>query len=361
MKRYFQDRLEQIVLSDSQSTPYEASFMVDDLAQYPHCLYKYRSCDQEYNFEMLEEEYLWASLPNSFSDPTDSLINWDIQTNYRQICRWLCQHSAEMIYYRIPPEGMSPCKQGQTLQRYIEAQKAYAYSDGRYDMRRVKSKLLVETKKLPKDIQGEIKSFFDALEGPDLQATADLLVKKTFGDMTEFLREKARICCLTSRKDNQKMWEEYAQMYTGFVVEYDLARTKKHAEVAQVLFQTFPVSYHKRMPKVPLLPFLELWFQKHYYKQNVDIYDSMLKLYQQMLVKKYDYRAEEEWRILTGQSKISLPIISAVYMGYRIAEKDEQRLREICTRKNICLYKQRFDLIRGEMTFDLLQGEGKTS
>ena len=160
------------------------------------------------------------------------------------------------------------------------------------------------------------------------------------------------ICCVTTRKENRHMWEDYAAKYSGFAIEYDLSTALTSPECVTALLRIFPVSYYRRMPKVPLLPFVQSEFYQALYKRQVDISDAKKKLYRQLLVKGYDYRTEEEWRIVSTQNRIPFPVVSAVYAGYKISDINLQRLKTICNEKEIPLYKQRFRAIDGEMVFE---------
>lgn len=68
MKEYFEGVLDSIVTAAENKTQFNSCLTVVDLKHYPKHLYKYRDCRSEYNFEMLEEGYLWADLPVHFCD-----------------------------------------------------------------------------------------------------------------------------------------------------------------------------------------------------------------------------------------------------------------------------------------------------
>ena len=139
------------------------------------------------------------------------------------------------------------------------------------------------------------------------------------------------------------------------MIEYDLSKIIEHPDASKVLSRTFPVSYYKRLPKVPMLPFIERAFYRDLYGKDVDIFDAAKKLYRQLLVKKNEYCSEEEWRILSSAQRIEFPLISAVYMGYKIVNEDAQHLMDICIRRGIPLYKQVFNPFMGTMCFELMQ------
>ena len=58
MKQYFENILSEIVTTTENTGLYRNYFSTANLTYYPKHLYKYRDCNNEYNFQMLEDEYL---------------------------------------------------------------------------------------------------------------------------------------------------------------------------------------------------------------------------------------------------------------------------------------------------------------
>lgn len=356
MKRHFEEQLDEMVLADIQARPYTGCFTVENLKHYPTHLYKYRDCNKPHNFAMIEEGYLWADIPANFYDPFDSLVNHKLRSELPSIQKWLYQRLGEILYYCIPPKGMQAHKKGQTLQAYIDAQNKFTDSTGRYNAKKARKVMIVETKKMHPINQREIQRVYDKFESPEFEQKMQDSIRDIFMKVVNTLRERILVCCLTQRKDNQKMWEEYADKYAGFVIEYDLSKATLHADSANILSRTFPVAYYKRLPKVPMLPFIERAFNRDLYGKETDVFDAAKKLYKQLLIKKEEYRSEEEWRILAGAQRIEFPVISAVYMGYKIKAEHAQKLMAICEQGDIPLYKQEFNPFTGSMNFSLVQG-----
>lgn len=360
MKQYFEKQLDTMVQADIQAQTYADCFSVDNMKYYPTQLYKYRDCKKDHNFSMIEEEYLWADIPANFDDPFDSLVNHKLKSELPAIQKWLFQHLGEILYYCIPPKGMQKYKKGQSLQSYLDAQQRFLDSSGRYNAQKAKKVMIVETKKLHPIEQREIQKVYDKFESPEFEKKMQDSICGLFLKIVNVLRGKNLVCCLTARKDNQKMWEDYADKYAGFVIEYDLSKIAEQTASSSVLARTFPVTYYKRLPKVPLLPFIERAFYKDLYSRDTNIFDAAKKLYQQLLIKKEDYHSEEEWRVLSSTQRIEFPIVSTVYMGYKIDDMSAQRLADICGRKHIPLYKQEINPFTGKMHFELVQKEGIT-
>ena len=361
MERYFKEIINQIV-GGAPERPMQAVTLLnaDAMKHYPEYLYKYRSCGKEHNFETLEQEYLWADYPTSFDDPVDAAVNLKLKTELKNIERWFYQHLGEIIYFNIEPKGMAKSKHGQTLAKYKDAQAHFLDEHGKLSAQAAFSAMLTEINKLPYKQRQEALKAYKNFESPEFEKTVEDAIRKTLSGVVNSMRNKTMLTCLTERKDNQKMWEDYSGKYTGFVIEYkrpDYA--SMNDEQKRMVVNLLPVSYYKRIPGVPLLPFIEYSFQKELYGTTPDISDAMAKMLCQVLYKKYEYNSEEEWRLIgDGKThKIDFPFVSAVYAGHKISEKDLSRLKDICQKKGIPLYKQEIR-VTGKMGFQTVL-EGK--
>lgn len=349
VKQYFEERISKIISSNET----DVSFTEDDFKHYPRYLYKYRDCEHDYNFQMIKDRYLWADIPANFYDPNDALVNLKLRSELPYIQKWLYDHLGELIYYSIPPKGMEPHKCGQTLQNYLTAQEKFKDESGKYNANKAKKLMFLETKRMGPANRLKLQKVYDKFESPDFEESLSNAIEHTLKSVVNSLREQNKVCCLTKRRDNQKMWEDYADKYAGFVIEFDLEKAYSHVECMKTISRLFPVTYYKRMSKVPLLPFIKKAFYKELYSEDVCDNGAEIKLFKQLLVKKNDYCGEEEWRIISSESMIPFPLISAIYAGYLISGADLSALKSICEENQIDLYKQRFSLI-GDMKFDLI-------
>ena len=352
MNKYFKEKLDQLIGIGDDKT---ITIQID---KYPQYLYKYRDCNSPYNFDMIESQYLWADIPQHFYDPADSLVHLKLLSELPEIQKWLYNHLGELIYYNIPPKGMKKSKNGQTLEKYVDAQKHFLNESGKYDAEKARKIMLIETKKLPKKMQQEVRKAYNHMESEKFEEKIKEVITNVMTKVVNTLRDNVLICCLTERNDNHKMWEDYANQYSGFAVEYDLSKYDNSEDMTQTIARLFPVKYYKRFPKVSWLPFIEEEFYRVFYKKETNIDDNKRCLYNQLFVKKIEYKGEEEWRIVANKNKISFPIISAIYMGYKISANDEAQLTILCKKQNLSLHKQQKNPITGELCFKQILKEG---
>lgn len=117
----------------------------------------------------------------------------------------------------------------------------------------------------------------------------------------------------------------------------------------------FEVEYHDDILPLDLRYLLEIHSRKMFYGEETDLAVASLPMLKRLFVKSSDYRSEEEWRFISGKlddNKVPFPFATAVYAGYRISEDNLNRLKEICKKKNISLYKQELDNISGNIIYN---------
>ncbi len=333
---YYQGKLE----SESKKPELKAK----DLHYYPEFLYKYRSCN-DYNFESLEQDYIWAAYPATFDDPVDAKIKLDFDQEWKN----LGELSLDLIWDSIRKKRSVEGKTGKNG-LYLGDKNQLLDADGEIDSLKVMEAYNSEFAKLPPEykrklVNGRYKTV--------CEKQVHEYIHNKLGESTEHLRKSIMLACLTKRKDNQKMWEDYADKYKGFVIEYRRPEYKElSAEHKEMIFWLFPVEYCSNIPEVNLRKIIEFYIQREYFEKTIDITSECVDLFCQMLYKKKEYSAEEEWRLFncTKENKMYVPYASAVYAGRKIEKQNLDRLKEICFKKNIPLYKQEYDAF-GNMSF----------
>lgn len=322
-----------------------------DFAQYPDELYRYRSCNDN-NFDSLENDYLWMVHPSSYKDPFDALVSVDKEDLADAFEEDIINHIAEFFYFILPPQGMCESKNGITLTEVkTVAENIFFSASGKYDKNQTIENIKIYFQILPTEQQNIVTNAFAELYNSNNMIS----LKESFNDFVEQTASGSRknymTCCLTRRKDNRNMWENYAEDYTGFVIRYLL---DKNNEFAQMIRYLFEVEYCDNIMPLDLRYLLEIHSRKVFYGEETDLAAASLPMVKRLFVKSSDYRSEEEWRFISGKlddNKVPFPFATAVYAGYRISEDNLNRLKEICKKKNISLYKQELDTVCGNLIY----------
>ena len=170
-------------------------------------------------------------------------------------------------------------------------------------------------------------------------------IEKSLSKEIEKLRRKINeilgVTCFAKRPDNILMWSHYANKHIGFCVEYDFTKLKS-IEAKSMLF---PVIYSKKRAMLPmqLFDFSDV--------KNVKLVENELpipEIVEALLVKSEIWKYEEEWRIICflknlTEQKLFEDMISKVYIGANITEKDEKLIRELADIKGVPVEKFKVD------------------
>lgn len=357
MKEYFSRTIKVLAETTLRGETMSAEmFTREAYEQYPKKFYKYKSLvgrKVKYVLEMISDEYLWADHPSSFDDISDSRINVTDGFN-KQLQQWFNSHLAEIWFHELPPKGMKGKKGGHTLKDYREVQDKYIDAEGK-----VKKKELLEA--LPKMVHGlsqnELAVIRKAMKDNLLPDSNDFLIKgweNHRDDIVNAFQNNSLIACVTKTYKNRKMWEDYANGYSGIVIEYTLPEYDQLTDEQKVLLlHLFPVTYLKRIPKVSLTPIFEWSFQKRYWKKEINISDFWAELYEQILCKEPDYITEKEWRFIdcSKEQRIPMPFIRRVYAGYKISDKNLKKVMNVCRAKGFELYLQKENPAKREFQY----------
>lgn len=324
-----------------------------DFDQYPKELYRYRPCN-EYNFDSLENDYLWMSRPSDYKDPFDAFVpvdKVDIANIFEEI---LVDHIAELFCYFILPQNIEVFYPDTAVDEIEDLyHNLISYSSGKYDQCQTLKNFESYYYNLPIEQQEFIKESLKMLFLPENFNK----VQKAFDDFiiqtANSARDNYMSCSLTKRNDNRNMWENYAENYSGFVIEYTLDKNNLYAPFIRYLFE---VDYTDTMFPLDLRCLLSASYDATFNNKAINIVDVMLPLAKMALIKNSDYKSEEEWRFITrvlSDNRVQFPFATAVYVGYKIADEHLDKLQEICQKKSIPLYKQEIDILSGKLVYNL--------
>ena len=318
-----------------------------DFEQYPKELYRYRPCNEN-NFDSLENDYLWMSYPSDYKDPFDSFVIVDEEYTAESIEKSILKYLAEITHYLISNNSDNSVTFEEISAMYKELG---ITSETVYDKALIKQNMKVEFDKLPIQHQTILLDLMEKVYEKERFNSVKESFQKFILSTVNILRNRYTTCCLTKRKDNRNMWENYADNYSGFVIQYSFDKNNDCFELLKYLFE---VEYISDILPVDLSEYITVGIERVFYDKNINNASHLLPLVKRLFFKSYDYMLEEEWRLFTGKlesNKAHFPFVSAVYAGYKITDDKLKRLEEICKKKNIPLYKQELDSIGGRFVY----------
>ncbi|MBQ7872609.1 MAG: DUF2971 domain-containing protein [Clostridia bacterium] len=352
MNNYFETTFSKMVAAFEAKTIYRNENLANDIGNYPRRLYKYKNGLENHDYDMVREGYIWASTPTGFDDPTDSFVNLSIVSGDKdRIVDTIIDNHNDAIRNSIATGKINAeYFTEMTTAEILKYKQEISTQNRKYSA--VKNREIINKSK-----DKQIKKIDKLMHSPKFKQDLSNSIETALAKTAQIFRDKCKICCLTTRKDNQKLWEDFADKYSGFVIEFDTRRCLGNVDAETALSNTFKVSYRRYLPTVSLYDIFELWFLKTVCGQDYDTTTLAENLYNQLLLKKKEYSGEEEWRVISYKNKIEFPAISAVYMGYKIIPEKEEKLKKICFEQGIPLYKQRFEKYSTKMFFALVRKE----
>ena len=326
-------------------------------------LYKFRRCSLR-NFKMLEQNCIWMAPGKDFYDPTDSTINIDFKRNGKQIEAWLNDNypllafkfsqslcvrlGVEMPYsYEDFLEYMGSCldKNGDVIEdKEADFLRAHAPQEELHRMDQTLLSLQQARQNLSQQEEGWTNALIDAIE-----------------NMRTTMRSKSLIYCMTEGYDNASLWENYADTYKGFCIEYSFEDFDSQSfEAYKNLAYLFPMTYRVRKPYFNMVPFIEGFFQQLFtgdtsWQQDPAI-DADLNM--QLYYKRQEYEFEHEWRFVLSDKFINkqfFPFISALYAGKDIKLGNLRRLCSIARKLNVPVYKQALNRTNNGFQYEIIQ------
>jgi hypothetical protein len=326
-------------------------------------LYKFRKCSP-LNFRTLEENCIWMAPGKDFHDPMDSTINIDFKRNGKQIEAWLKDNHAalafafakslceklgvEMPYsYELFLEYAAACLDTKGVvneSKEADFLRAHAIQEELQQMDQLLLFLQQARQKLNQQEEDLTTMFADAIE-----------------NMRTAMRNKSIIYCMTEGYDNSSLWENYADTYKGFCIEYSFDKFDSRSfEEYKVLTNLFPMSYRVRKPYFNMVPFIEGFFRQLLTQDTSWQQDSAINadLNMQLYYKRKEYEFEHEWRFAISdkfESKQPFPFVSALYAGKDIKPGNLRRLCSVALKLNVPVYRQALNRTNNGFIYEIVQ------
>ena len=165
---------------------------------------------------------------------------------------------------------------------------------------------------------------------------------------------------MTENYDIHTLWENYANNYTGFCIEYSFDNINEKVYDFENLLYLLPMQYCDVPPIFDIIPVFdaairEKLYGDYSYRRNPDLITNM---FMQLYFKKSDYSYEKEWRFSIDQkqsNKHFFPFVSAIYAGKNIKKHNLSRLKNIAKTLGVPLYRQEFNKFRNGYDYNIFE------
>ncbi|MBZ3661998.1 DUF2971 domain-containing protein [Pseudomonas monteilii] len=286
------------LLSASDVTPERISMAMELKAKnLPAAVYKYREVSK-YSLSNLRDSTLYLSSANAFNDPYDSAMIYDPLFGVSH---------AEALLGEIDlseAEKQSILSADDPVVALVEAVIAGA-----------EPALINEASSMARILK----------EGHEKFKMEQMIA------MNAQIQSMYKICSLSERLDSLPLWAHYAKDHSGFAMEYDF----KSLAFSDISSSLWPVRYVGIFDASNLL---------RGYKKGASF--NNLFAFMAALHKSPDWSYEQEWRLVipdgpgSPSRNFAVPL-KAVYLGAKISDVDEAKVRECAAQANVPVYRMR--------------------
>ena len=296
--------------------------------QNPIFLYKYRGFDK-FAFDMLEHGYIYLCAAGKLDDPSECKVDLSIRDLFDVESGQLKMNCIKKILEMIKPYTSDA--------NYLKV--CNLVNDLSLPNGLVKRNILLE---VADDLQQLVPSYNVApiinLLGNLPEQFDDPKVKQYMEEMCVLAynaRKKMGICSLSEVKNSAEMWQNYADNYKGYCVEYDM-RNYANADLL------FPVIYDDQR-EINIVSNLVASFIGYMIKglSSSTIQTDKSQFIRMFLTKDVKWSYQKEWRILgDADCRLISPKINAIYLGKDVTVVNKSQMIEYCAKKNIvCICK----------------------
>lgn len=340
--------------------------LIDERLRFiPHKkLYKFRRCSRN-NFRTLEQNCIWMAPANTFNDTFDCTINIDFRQNKKELEVWIkdelpmlsfdlakgfCEaHGVEMRYtHEDMLEYLRTCmdSNGDVIEENeIQFLRKFATEE--------ELDTLDESFSMLKDLRTKFVQQEDAM----IQVVSELI-----DQMRTRMRNALLVYCMAEHYDIGSLWENYADIYKGFCIEYSFADYKQMPfEDYKNLVFLLPITYKAKRPYFDMVPFMEGIIRQSISQDTSWQQEPGINadLNMQLYYKTKEYAFEREWRFAINNkanSKQYFPFVSAVYAGKDMRPGNLKRLCSIARKLNVPVYMQVPNNAQNGFTYKIIQG-----
>lgn len=322
-------------------------------------LFKFRECNEN-NFDALENQYVWMPPASSFYDFFDGIINIDLCKNAEVILSWMIPNIVELAYgaskWWTEQNGEEVRFTPNEVKNFVDA---CVDSEGMLIPEKTLSYIQENaTENTAVDMAETMRQFEKMREAmPQFIEKMMPEFEEKINQIRTSMRDNMLVYCMTEEYDNHSLWENYADRYQGYCIEYDLANYEQQKlDTYRHLSSLLPVTYVEERPIFDILPLLKGSLHEQLTGDKTWMYNPQINadLNMQMFYKKSDYAFEQEWRFVIkneGEHKLKFPFVSGIYMGKDISEENSNKLIEIASKIHVPVYKQKINSARNGFVY----------
>lgn len=291
--------------------------------KHPKYLYKYRPFDK-FSIDMLENNYLFLCRAKDLDDETECDVSFDV-SNYINLER----NEISIKLIEIFNEYLIDLSNNKSLIDELHFEKQWInYKELKKTIKSIK-----EFEDNP-EYQDAIDNVFESIQ--EWFETKDSDILKPVVQVGLEAKNRVGVCSLSENYNDDEMWNYYANLSTGYCIEFDC---DDYLHVHNLI----PVNYveeNKRetnliiqLSKSLLGSFIENMSESKLQTDKSAYISLFCTKY-----KKWSY--QNEWRILgEANSKISAPNISRIIIGKKASKETEKIITDFCKSHNIKIEK----------------------
>jgi len=272
----------------------------------PKSIFKYREVNEN-SIKNLEEDTVWLADPSNFNDPYDCAHTVDFSR--------IKNHQSPAFFEKLMKEKGSELNLSDKQKNTLSMSQ-----DPLSDL------MDILLSREPPERREGIKA---ALTSAQNKMHEDLALANSKSIASTF-----KLCSFSERNDSMLMWAHYASYHQGFCIEYDL--------------ESIPYSDYRRRFLYPTIYSDDMFdATEHLMKGVEDENFNNLHLSLASLVKAKDWEYEKEWRlvfangIFNSERAYNIGKPKMVYLGTKVSQENQDRLIEICSRRDIPVRKMK--------------------
>lgn len=289
----------------------------------PEVLYKYRPFD-EHTFKMLETGTLFLCSASKLDDETECDVSIDMSDLYELKTNNLKRKCVDRII-----DSLKDFCSEEVIDEVKGIVNQVVLRDGK-----VRNNFLLdiepELKRLAPEVDTVrlincIASIPEQLDKPTIRPQMEQLISLAIS-----AKKEMGICSLSESGDIDYMWENYADNYSGYCIEYEMNGYKPEGDI-------FPVIYDAKRETNIVNTIVDNFINQVIAKITHQQLKTDTSQFLRLFISKYPkWEYQNEWRIIGNANTTPLaPKIKQIFIGSNASEGNANKIIDYCKLHNI--------------------------